>query len=345
MAPTPRRVPPIAPHDEAAALDWDEFVSRWWQRRVVAIRGGAAPFALADAFDCAVAAGADQLRQTYDLAARRAVQFSIEGQQQTRVAPWLPVAGDRSFDGHAARIAGPLAGRRHALVISRFHSHTRAVWAAARAAFAPLWQRIGMPLSGAITTLFHGDYEATPIGVHKDRFSTLLFQLAGRKRMRFWPARPWSEPVATIADYRAYLASSFAVEVGPGDLLYWPASYYHVGESAGGVATSVNVGIPIGEHRAAHVAGELLGMIDADLPESARRSTRLRAGRAAPLVGGAITADGRLPARLPAALRSALAEVQRVTAPDALAAHTRALWRARVAAGGFEPVPPAPRRR
>jgi len=337
VAPAPRN---RRAYDEAAALDWDAFVARWWQRRVVVIRGGAAPFTLPDAFACAVAAARHQLGQTYDLDARRAAQFSIEGQQQAFVAPWLPIARDRGFAGYAARLAGALGGRRHALVISRFHGHSRAVWSAARAALAPLWQRIGLPITGAITTLFHGDYEATPTGVHKDRFATLLFALAGRKRMRFWPARPWTQPVSTIADYAAHVASSFAVEVGPGDLLYWPSSYYHVGESAGGVATSVNIGIPVDGHRAADVVGDLLGTADAaDLPEAARRRARLRSGRTSPLVPGAITGDGRLPARLPAALRSAVAELRRLTAPAATAAHLRARWRARLAAGGFEPVP------
>jgi hypothetical protein len=317
-------------HDEATRLDWDELVARWWERRVVVFRGVGAPFTRPDTFACAVAAGRHQLGQTYDLGARRDAQFSIEGQPQAFVAPWLPVARDRSLAGYAARLAGALGDRRHALVISRFHGHAHAVGAAARAMFAPLWQRIGLPVTGAITTLFHGDYEATPTGVHKDRFTTMLFALAGRKRMRFWPARPWTEPVSTVTRYDAYLATSFAVEVGPGDVLYWPSSYYHVGETAGGVSTSVNIGIPIDDHRAAYV-------IDALVSSG-------RALRGSPLVRGAITASGRrssqLPPRLPPALAAALAELQRRTAPGPLATRTRALWHARHAAGGFEPMPP-----
>ena len=200
-------------HDEVTRFDWDELVARWWERRVVVFRGVGAPFTLSDTFTCAVAAGRRQLGQTYDLAARRDAQFSIDGQAQAFVAPWLPVARDRSFAGYAARLAGELGDRRCALLISRFHSHEHAVWSAARAMFAPLWQRIGLPLTGAISTLFHGDYEATPTGVHRDRFTTMLFALAGRKRMRFWPVRPWTEPVTTVTRYEAYLATSFAVEV------------------------------------------------------------------------------------------------------------------------------------
>jgi hypothetical protein len=331
-------------HDEVTRFDWDELVARWWERRVVVFRGVGAPFTLPDTFACAVAAGRRQLGQTYDLAARRDAQFSIDGQAQAFVAHWLPVARDRSFAGYAARLAGELDDRRHALLISRFHSHEHGVWSAARAMFAPLWQRIGLPLTGAISTLFHGDYEATPTGVHRDRFTTMLFALAGRKRMRFWPVRPWTEPVTTVTGYEAYLATSFAVEVGPGDVLYWPSRYYHVGEAAGGVSTTVNVGIPIDEHRASFVVDDVVSSSGdgVDLPEAERRPGRL-APRHAPLVRGAITASGRLAPHLPAPLTAAIAELQRRTAPAALAAHTRALWHARQAAGGFEPVPP-PRR-
>jgi hypothetical protein len=330
-------------HDEVTRLDWDELMARRWERRIVVFRGVGAPFALPDTFAGAVAAGRRQLGQTYDLAARRDAQFSIEDQPQAFVASWLPVARDRDFAGYAARLAGALGDRRHALMISRFHGHSHAVWSAARAMFAPLWQRIGLPLTGAITTLFHGDYEATPVGVHKDRFTTMLFALAGRKRMRFWPVRPWTEPVSTMTRYDAYLATSFAIEVGPGDVLYWPSSYYHVGEAAGGVSISVNIGIPIDGHRTAYVVDDLVSCPGdgADLAQAERR--RRLAPRHGPLVRGALTAGDplwqRLSPHLPAPLAAAVAELQRRTAPAALAAHTRARWHARLAAGGFEPVP------
>ncbi|WP_104820261.1 JmjC domain-containing protein [Kitasatospora sp. MMS16-BH015] len=137
--------------------------------------------------------------------------------------------------------------------------------------FAPLWEPTGLPLSGAITRLFHGNDEHTPVGVHKDRFATFMFALEGRKRMRFWRQRPWTEPVTTVLDYQPYLESSFTAEPEPGDLLYWPCAYHHVGESVGGgSATSVNVGVPREAHRAVYDVDDLLlgrtadAMVDPD---------------------------------------------------------------------------------
>jgi 50S ribosomal protein L16 3-hydroxylase len=332
-------------YDEVTSFAWDDFVARWWERRIVVFRGtGASPFTPADVFACAVEAGQRQLGEVYDLTARRAVQFSIDGQQQTFVEPWLPTADDRDLAGYAARVRRSLGRRRHALLIAGFHSHSFALWSRERALFAPLWRRIGLPLTGAITTLFHGDYEATPAGVHKDRFATFLFALSGCKRMRFWPSRPWTEPVTTLTEYRAHLATSFAIDVEPGDILYWPSSYYHIGESAGGLATSVNVGIPIDDHRASYDVDDLLlGMVDdVDLPESARRRSRLRPGRARPLER--VGLGGRLSATLPAALRGAVTQFQHLTAPRVAEHHVRSLGLARQSAAGFEPPPPAARR-
>jgi hypothetical protein len=339
--------PSLRLYDEVTELDWDRFVVRWWERRVVVLRAPCEmPFPLSDVFACAVEAGRRQLDATYDVAARRATQFSIEERQEAFVEPWLPFTSDGDFAGYAARLAPALGGRRYALVISGFHGNSFAVWSRARAWFAPLWRRIGLPSTGAITTLFHGDYESTPVGVHKDRFATFMFVLSGRKRMRFWPARPWDEPVSTITQYDAHLGSSFAVDVGQGDFLYWPSSYYHVGESSGGLATSVNVGVPIDEHEAAYVTNALLLGVaeDADLPDAARRRAMARFGRARPLVRGVLTGDGHLSATLPAALRGAVTQLQRLAAAREMAEQVRASWLSRESAAGFEPSPPAARR-
>ncbi len=145
----------------------------------------------------------------------------------------LPTDEDGSFDAYDARLAARLDGRRHALVVNGFHAFDPALWSRERAFFDPLWRAVGLPLTGAITTLFHGTYEHSPVGVHKDRFATFMFGLRGRKRMRFWPRRPWDEAVSTKTDYARHTAASVYADVGPGELLYWPADYYHVGESAG----------------------------------------------------------------------------------------------------------------
>jgi hypothetical protein len=343
-----------AAFDIRDTLDWDAFVAEHWERRVVKIVRGAGPFEAGDVLAAAVAAGERVVEDHYDASARRTLIFSVEGRLQSHLRRWLPAAGDGSLIGYARRIAPALDERRHALIVNSLHSYSLPLWTSERALLSQLWRRVGLPLSGAITTLFHGDYEATPTGVHKDRFTTFLFAVHGRKRMRFWPQRPWSEPVATISDYRRYLDSSFTVEVEPGDILYWPSSYYHVGESCGGVATSVNIGIPRDEHLPVYYLDDiLLGTIDeVDLSEAQRGSGLLHGERGAPLAPGP-RPDGTLGPELPLAWQSALRRFRAISQPRALARRRRSLWLARLLAAGLEPPPAgarellelAPRRR
>ncbi|WP_433181803.1 JmjC domain-containing protein [Actinoallomurus sp. CA-150999] len=308
------------------SFDWATFAARYWDRRPVLYKAvGSAPFAEKDVFRAAVRASPPPAAMA---------QFTVERSQQPDPGDLLPQGEDGSFDGYDARLTARLDGRRYALIINGFHSFDPALWTRERAFYAGLWEQVGLPLTGAITTLFHGTYEHSPVGVHKDRFATFMFGLRGHKRMRFWTERPWSEPVSTVLDYQPYVPESFAAEVEPGDLLYWPASYYHVGESAGsGPATSVNVGVPREEHHAGYDLQDVLVGVDAALMGG--RDGALAARRLPP-VDAALTAPGpddtgRLAPDLPPALRHAVPAVP----PDRVGEVSLRRW----TACGFEPVP------
>ncbi|MFJ1751885.1 JmjC domain-containing protein [Kitasatospora sp. NPDC088134] len=324
-------------------LDWDEFTARYWDRRPVLIKAVApAPFEAGEVF----AATALGTRPPGPYLMPPNAQFAVGRFQQSEPADWFPRPADGGFDGYRRRLEGELAAfsaeRRYALVVHAFHAFHVGQWERQRAFFAPLWERTGLPVSGAITTLFHGNYEHTPVGVHRDRFATFLFALAGRKRMRFWRDCPWTEPVTTKLDYRPYLDASFTAEPEPGDLLYWPARYYHVGESVdGGAATSVNVGVPREAHRAVYDVDDLLLGRDPDAmvdPDAAL--VRLPAATA-PLSVPALPADGALPEALEQTLRVFRSYGEPELMWERVAALALRTW----SAAGLCPVPPpdAPR--
>lgn len=317
-------------HDRLPTLDWDRFVAGHWDRRVVHVRDcGRAPFLPAAVLRAAARAG--------DVGASPMpyAQFTVERAQQADPRPALPRSGERTFDAYARRLAEVAGGRRHALIVNRLHRFDAGLWRRERDWFAPLWARTGLPSGSAITTLFHGDYEHSPIGVHKDRFATFLFVLSGRKRMRFWPRRPWREAVTTVLDYAAYLSASFAVDVGPGEALYWPASFYHVGETVGaGTATSVNVGIPREEQHRRYDVDDLL-------PATPSSSTPRRVS--VPVSACVVVAtDAACTAAIetPPVWREAVADLRRRCASRTLATQARRTTLARYGAGGFEPLPP-----
>ena len=323
----------------ADTLDWPTFASTYWDRRPVLYRAvQTVPFDEAETFRTAVDA-ADPARRGRVLPPN--VQFTVERWQQNEPADQLPAATDGSFDGYEERLAGLLGGRRYALVMNCFHAFGFDLWHRQCSFFGGLWQQVGMPYVSAITTMFHGTYEHSPVGVHRDRYATFMFVLRGRKRMRFWATRPWSEPVTTVLDYDRYRPESFAVEVGPGDLLYWPASYYHVGESAGTEpATSVNVGLPREASGALGVADLFADLDPVWVGDPAAGIEQLDPVLAAPFAPGP-DPDGRLPAALPASLRQATTRLRGFARDGGLHERTTALSLRFRTAGGFRPVPPA----
>ncbi|MEP5570012.1 MAG: cupin domain-containing protein [Halioglobus sp.] len=83
--------------------------------------------------------------------------------------------------------------------------------------------------------IFIGNYKATPFGVHKDNLHNFMFMSLGRRIMHFWPDRE--------GEKSADESRKVSFEVEPGDLLYWPPEYWHVGESTGETAVSMNIDI------------------------------------------------------------------------------------------------------
>ncbi|WP_432937855.1 JmjC domain-containing protein [Kribbella sp. CA-253562] len=313
-------------------LDWAEFAEHYWDERPVLIRGvQPVPFVAKEVFAAAVRAQ----ESSYDGHRAPTAQFTVERTQQGERLELLPTAADDSFERYEQRLADRLGDRGYALIVSGFHAFDRELWSREREFFAGLWAQVGLPLTGAITTMFHGNYDHSPVGVHKDRFATFMFGLRARKRMRFWAERPWREPVSTVVDYARFVPESFAVEVEPGDLLYWPAGYYHVGENCGrSPATSVNIGVPRDEHKIEYELEDLLADLDPHLlVRSGARLDRLARGITAPARVAA--PDQVLAAELPDALQQALRACQE----QSLDARADEVSRRRWSAGGFEPMP------
>ncbi|MEO3876198.1 cupin domain-containing protein [Nonomuraea sp. B12E4] len=306
------------------SFDWDTFVDRFWDQKPVLYKNiDGVPFAEAEVFETAVLGS----RPPHPLAMPGNMQFLVQRRQQTRPHDYLPELSDRSFDGYERRMADRLHGQRYALVVHRFHAFCHPLWTRAQRFYSGLWERVGQPTHTAGSTMFHGSYEHSPVGVHQDRFATFMFCVRGTKRMRFWAERPWSDPVHTVLDYQPYLASSFVVEVEPGDLLYWPSRYYHVGESAGDApATSVNVGVPRREHRPYYEIKDLF------------RGTEPAAS--APLFTPDAGPGGRLAGELPAALAHAVDAFTEHLSQARFADRATSLALRVRTAGGFWPTQP-----
>lgn len=130
---------------------------------------------------------------------------------------------------------------------------------------APIFRRSILNLAGPLleskaggigsynTDMFFGDYDSTPFGVHKDLLHNCMFQLVGRRRILLWDEARLSELVEigsdtdVFLDYSEFRDAAYIIDLNPGDFLFWPSRYWHVGECDG---FSVSLNVDIGYRKA-----------------------------------------------------------------------------------------------
>ncbi|SEM61393.1 hypothetical protein SAMN04488505_105189 [Chitinophaga rupis] len=105
---------------------------------------------------------------------------------------------------------------------------------------APLLEKTGMPTEGIIFTLFIGNYDSTPLGIHLDLpgKSVIHFHLGpGSKTMYTWDNAEYEALVGeekynnkAISKYTPY-ANKFPFDEG--DIYFMPENTYHVGTQEG----------------------------------------------------------------------------------------------------------------
>lgn len=222
---------------------WNGFVRRYWGRRPTVIRQ---PFARAiaspeDVFRAMVAA-TDRLKtDSQDFV------LTIDGVRVgADVERWLPRKGDRSLDRLTARIAGDLPGSRYAVFVRAFQLELGwEFWLRVRRFLGGLYATVGVPADCAEIDLFAGTYERTRRGIHLDSADVFVFVIEGRKRIRLWPGSvfPNRNYWYGRGDKDRRLSRSSYLDGEPGDILYWPSSYWHVGESRGGPVSSLTLAL------------------------------------------------------------------------------------------------------
>lgn len=160
-----------------------------------------------------------------------------------------PRESDRSIGGYVERIGG---GRgMTGFVVNNFQAAHPDAWRLAQSLMARLPVR-PVPASFEI---FAGDYRQGFFGVHKDDQDVITFVLEGKKRFLVWPYEtfanhPGVEPGSELEtaflrrlDVARYRDQAIVVEGEAGDILYWPAEYWHVAESDGGVTATLGLGL------------------------------------------------------------------------------------------------------
>lgn len=208
---------------------------------------GVVPVGSADVFAWLLAAA--------DNFAHRRVRLRVYAGERAETvgAEHHPRAEDVTIAGWLRRLAAHSG--ECGVVVNDLQAACPDAWWFMRRVLAGIFAATGFPPAGASLELFAGAYHRGFFGVHKDDQDVVTFVLEGRKRFLLWPfeyfaGRPDFPSgggerghIFTNLDPGPHRADALVLEGGPGDLLFWPAEWWHLAEGDGAHATSLGLGL------------------------------------------------------------------------------------------------------
>jgi 50S ribosomal protein L16 3-hydroxylase len=249
---------------------WSSFHGNNWEKKGAVIpRPFSVPLASpAESFACLVAAS-DRFR-----AGDRSVQleFCIEhAQVHADVGRLLPEASDWSAEGYAARVTPLVGGRRFGLVVEDVQAYDSTLWLRLRDFLGGLFAHTGLPGDGCKATVFLGNYDRTPFGLHRGDSANFMFVVDGMKRMRTWPDAYFQgkADLTYSTAYSQHNAESIVMDAQPGDIIFWPSDYWHIGESVDGrMSSAVSVALFMTPRPAADVVARASRLVQQHMGEA-----------------------------------------------------------------------------
>ncbi len=225
---------------------WTEVTSLWKQAPRVWRRPFATPFGAEDDVFRALCALSARL-DTGDTSIQPRV-FVEDKQAGFSIERHAARPDDGDLGGFERRLLAGLGGRELGMVIGDAAILDDVLWRRAVRFLRGLHAALarsggGIPAGGSHAEIFFGNYQRSFFGVHKDRLETFTFVVRGRKRFLTWPYEallalpgvPADAPLHAFAfddlDLAALRDQAVVLEGGPGDVLFWPASWWHVAES------------------------------------------------------------------------------------------------------------------
>jgi hypothetical protein len=230
---------------------WKRFVEQFWERSPTTFRYPAAEPLLTEDEALAIFRGlSDRFRcgqaADIDLYVENALLKSDIGRH-------LPAEGDRDLSAYQARVTDQLDGRRFSLVTNSVKDQSREHWRRTKAFTRGLLTIVGRNIGYLGADIFLSNTRHTAFGIHRDSASNFSYIVSGTKRMLVWPyevfagrtdqrsAGPMKNVFLDDLNYESSRAQATVLEGAAGEMLYWPASYWHVAESTGQPSLVFNV--------------------------------------------------------------------------------------------------------
>ncbi|WP_257454327.1 cupin-like domain-containing protein [Archangium lipolyticum] len=248
---------------------WKDFARKYWDREPTVLQHpfGAHFPTSGEIFEALVETGERIRRGEF----AQPLRFYIEHPDGPGGLPYystlfnlsqhLPRREDGSLEGWMARLDSLLGGKRFGIVLNRAQCFQWNHWLQMKSFLSGFHEALGVPLGGSDSCVFLGNYLYTPFGIHKDDLHVFYFVIEGEKTMSLWPFDaltgrpevPKDDPqlihktgliyLADKEDERQLLSQALTLKGSPGDVLYWPASYWHRAEPTRGLMISASLGV------------------------------------------------------------------------------------------------------
>lgn len=165
-----------------------------------------------------------------------------------------PVPDDQSLRGWFERLVDIFQTRETGVIVNNIQAHDHRLFHRGITLTDEVFRNCPLTGGGAGIDLILGSYQRGFFNLHKDDQDVVTFVVEGRKRFLAWPYEvfahlaPTDRPIRTIRhnpgpiDYAAEAGRATVLEGEPGNLIFWPAEWWHVAEGDG----SFSVTSPIG---------------------------------------------------------------------------------------------------
>lgn len=235
---------PSAKSQELDLKFWSDFAKNTWEKKPLVlknVKSGLLEMGEAAIFDLIVLYS----NRCRKLKNPEGFKFYINGQKayDEDVLQVLPVKKDKSLLGYHARMKAIFSD--YCLVCDELLKSNLENQALLTDFTDELYRHVGFPNRFSEMGLYLGNYRKTPFGVHVDRCGVFSFPVTGVKKFRLWTAEfVQKNPALDRAfEYSKYKKDSLLMEVGPGDMTYWPSSAWHIAESDGSFSATWSLGV------------------------------------------------------------------------------------------------------
>jgi hypothetical protein len=229
---------------------WEHFVANFWEKK---------PTVLSRPFGNSLVSDSQALSWISEAFSNRGSQlgkeFFIEGvKQDLPEAELLPRHDEFSIEAYTKRLAQEQKIKDYQFVLYGLGRFDPLTTVSTKKALQPLIEKIGLPAGTLDTDCFFGDYRETAAGLHKDNAAVFSYVVHGQKTMLVWPyeyfAHATDNPDAirqkvrlSDIDFRQHLDAATALVGNPGDVLYWPSTYWHVSIGRGDPQMTFNISL------------------------------------------------------------------------------------------------------